>query len=302
MTRFVVVEPCFSEGHILEAHVRNICEYLKPDDFIIGEGMFSTGPESSIVGNRAASFRKRFTKDGVRSFDIELMRDIIHACKVDYPDTNIHWVEVDHPLQGDSAGDCYRRVFLLPQQLLSLGPDDILFLTETDMLFGREEGKQIRETCAELRPGEHMSVDARQIYVNPRLFYGHRHRRGGWKLGDGTSYKKFLDVYYHHDQLGVGMSNRLSVGWHYEWMRPQGAYTQMRLEQTYKGHITPAMEDSCVRIERNPGASDEELLKTMRDSGIYRYLPVTLSPFKLADHPIHIHNHPNMVKYMGALK
>ena len=123
---FIVVEPCFAEGHILEAHVRNVCEYLCPDHLIVAEGMFPAGPENSLHGAAATAFRENYTLDGTRSFDIELMRFIIKKCQQDYTNTEIHWIEMkyDHGLDTSKA---YQYVYTMPARMFSLKPEDIIF-------------------------------------------------------------------------------------------------------------------------------------------------------------------------------
>jgi len=295
---FITIEPCFAEGHILEAHIRNYCEYVKPDKMIFLEGLFPTGPENSLHTQRMENFKKLYTTDGKRSFDIEKMRDIVKRCQADYPEVEIQWTEMNYSA-GQTTERTYYQVYTFPETL-GLKPDDIIHPTETDLLFGKEEGLELRKQCDLLRNGEMMSLLMRQFFITPRVMMGHRHRRGAWRWGNGQNYKKFFERYWWEESSVKQLTNRHKMGWHYEWTRP-GKYLEMRYEQTHKHNVSGMLRKLQAQIEGNVGATKAQL-GIMCDEAIkMRTFPHLEFPdYTLEDHPIHIQRHPNLTRYLGG--
>lgn len=289
---FVTVEPCFAEGHILEAHIRNTCEYLKPDHMIIGEGLFPSGPEDSLRAQRMKEFKRLYTTDGKRSFDIDLMRNIVSRCQNSYPNTQIHWIEMDYPEHWDTRAT-YEHVYTLPERVLDLQPDDIVLATETDLLFTEWEADNLRTHSEALPHGGSNSVIIKQFFVSPQVMMGMRHRRGAWKWGTGAEYRQHFNIYYNEQVSVRQLRNPLNVGWHYEWTRPP-KYYEMRLEQTYKHGVDGIIKDLVKIIDS--GDLNKAMDYAKRSYHMRNY---SIAPYTLEDHPVHIRNHPNLVRYLS---
>ena len=287
----IVIEPCFAEGHFLEAHIRNTCEFLEPDHFIICEGLFPTGPEDSLSSERMEEFKKLYTTDGKRSFDIEQMREIIAICQKDYPGIDLRMFEMDYnPRQNTEQ--TYYEVYTFPRTILPLEPDDILIPHETDMFFTEEEANRLLEYAETMSPGTGAGIGAKTFFESPLVCGHQRGRRGIFKYGDGKFYDKFFRSYYWLEgrpDLQKTLIEYLPVGWHYEWIRPE-PYFQMRLVQTFKHGVSHFITQARDAIQRE----DFEALAKIPHLNIWHK-----TDLKIEDHPPHIRNHPHFRKYYG---
>jgi hypothetical protein len=289
---FIVVEPCFAEGHLLEAHIRNICEFLCPDHFIIVEGMFPKGPEDSLSINETRLFSEKYTIDGSRSFDIEMMRDIVKRCQNDYRNTTIHWIEATYDINF-STTNAYQYVYLAPTRLFTLQPDDTILAVDTDMLFQKAEADLILEKLRALSPGDSFGLSVKEVFVAPYISPGTRGKWGGFKWGGGDLYRKLFSLCTCQGDYLRCIPYYISAGWHYSWLRPP-EYFDMRIAQLKRPAYITNYLYQAREIINNGGQDLQKNLNALCCQGNERYI---VMPWTKEDHPVQIYGHPNFQYY-----
>jgi len=305
MSRKIVVEPTFCEGHFLDAHIKNVCDYLKPDIFVLAEGMFPKGPESNIKD--VEKFKDTYTLDGHRGFDYELVQQIIDDNKKLYPNTDIRLIEMNYPIEYD-ANHAYFDAYTSFRNIIDVKPDDIIFPLESDLFFSKQQADTILQLISILKPDEGYGSTFKLFFESPKVnipgYHGQgRKRKLVYKYGAG----KLCEILargnakesYHAHLKWVDLQL-----FHYEWMRP-GKYWDMRFTQLNRpAHVYALLKNAKELIQHFGINADIKILKQSLEAMKGWDGSFTLSTNSLSkkDHPKHIWNHPNFIKYFGNEK
>ncbi|MCK4815411.1 hypothetical protein KA005_06550 [bacterium] len=310
MYKRIVVEPCFADAHFLRAHIQNVCEYIKPDLFVIAEGMFPSGPENNTTG--LENFKQKYTLngDGKRSFDFKEMADIVTECIQQYPDIQIHWIPMDY---GDkNTEECYidaYHSFLQVIDPIDISPETLIFPLETDLFFTGAQATAVLTDTKALKPGEGFGSVFREFYESPRVYFNNneRIRKLAFKYGDGTLYRNVIAGNFEdkHSPKSSGFSSDCYIPirpfqlFHYQWVRPE-TYFDFRISAQL--NRSPEVIKQYIRarevIRTRKSALTQQDLDLVSDRGFI----LTLNELALMDHPKHMRRHPNFEYYYGEDK
>jgi len=288
----IIVEPCFNEAHFMQAHIANMCEFLEPDVFVIAEGMFPNGPEAHKAPE--ADFKDRWTTDGVRSKDIEELRDLVSDANQAY-DTEIHIVEMDYD-PVDINRQTYIKSYNAFKEVVSPSPEDLIFPIECDMFLTKTQADVLLGFCNDMKPDSGIYSSYTRFFEAPYVeFNDDRPRKIAFRYGSGKLYdtimNEFCDERYFDKLLGLDLGV-----FHYEWIRP-GWYYDMRVEQLPRTDNTwEVLSDLRYEIEQGP----DNLQHRIDIATMTFHVKFTVSNLGPEDHPPQILSHPNFVKYYGA--
>lgn len=287
----IVVEPCFNEAHFMKAHIANMCELLEPDLFVIAEGMFPNGPEAHKAP--AQDFADKWTTDGVRSKDIEELYDIVSDANEMY-DTQIHIVKMEYDPK-DINRQTYIKSYRAFEGIIDPSPGDMIFPVECDMFLSPTQAKTLLETCSTIGPDAGIYSTYTRFFEAPYvLFNDDRPRSIAFRYGSGELYNWHLNVYcderYFDRLLGIDLGV-----FHYEWLRPDW-YWDMRIDQLPRTDNTwTVIPEVRKAIEQGRDDLQQRIDEATSDFHL-KFVVNRLGP---EDHPIHILDHPNFVKYYG---
>ena len=292
----IVVEPCFNEAHLLEAHIRNICDYLHPDMFVIAEGAFPRGPENTLEIND--KFKSLYTLDGYRSFDFNEMQNTINHLKNVYPEVEFQFLQMNY---GDVTTQvAYRIAYDSFQKDYNPDSEDIIFMLETDLFITKSQADRINQLCDELKPDEGFCSTFRTFFESPQVCIRglqDRKRKVAVKYGTGKTYHKVGEGNFYDSYLQFLPIYDLKL-FHYEWIRPLD-YFELRLAQLQRDKVTENALRQCRKTIMKQPKNLQWCLD--RDNPKESRFTLTLNAIKPEDHPIHIWTHPNFERYYGNL-
>lgn len=294
----IAVEPCFNEAHFMEAHINNICEYLRPDLFVIAEGMFPRGPENSLTNTE--TFKRKWTKDGVRSRDFDQLEAIVDKASDRWLKTRIQLVKMDYAPTAHTA-QVYYEVFTSFLKFVKPTKDDVIFTLESDLFFTKDQAEKFLEVCSNTSPGQGFNASYRMFFESPMVCMAHagRSRRVMFRWGDGAMYDKIAREYFTESYNKVLPTAQLDL-FHYEWVRPDW-YFDLRLAQLPEGPADrPVGVHQAIRQMRDLIRSKPQDLQAEFDRSWNKYFALKTVPLAIADHPKHILTHPNFVYYYGG--
>ena len=299
MGQKIIIEPTFCEAHFLDAHIKNMCDYIKPDHFILAEGMFPRGPENNIPS--ALKFIKKYTQNGEghRGWDFEEVTRIVHENAALYPNVKFHLLGMDY--EGDmQTKRAYFEAYTSFKHIIKVQPDDLIFPSETDLFFTEDQAKQILIQANKLKPDEGFGSTFQLFFESPKVSipgYGGqgRNRKVAYRYGTG----------HLSNILALGNSEEsyhAYIKWidlqlfHYEWIRP-GKYWDMRFDQLQRtSYVYNGFKKAKALIESDPLHLKEDLETMVGWEGSFT---LAANDLKIEDHPKHIRNHPNFIKYYG---
>jgi len=289
MSKKIVIEPCFNEAHFLERHIRNVCDYLKPDIFVIAEGMFPKGPENTLSGNE--SFVRKFTLDGKRSFDFQEIKTSIKKCQQDYPRVEFHLLEMDYGNMDTALA--YHTAYTSFLNVTSVASDDIVFPLECDLFFTEEQGRKVVDLCNTLTQDTGFCSTFQMFFESPKVNIAKkRARKIAFRYGTGRMYDEVMLRNFNDTYQNVFIPTFDFGIFHYEWVRP-GKYFKLRLVQLPKIHGLSEVFKRAQEIIRSKPTN----LQAALDKEITKRYPLVVNNLKLEDHPRHIHDHPNLEYY-----
>jgi hypothetical protein len=287
----IVVETCFNEGHIMPYHIANVCDRFDPDFYVIAEGVFPYGPENSV--RDIMGFKNRWTTDGFRSKDIDLLRETVREANSKYR-AEVILKEMDYGRAG--TRHAYNVAFMSFLQHVEPAPGDLIFTLEPDLFFTKTQAENLIEICTRIGPGGGVNSTYCEIFESPKVVTDKgRVRRVAFRYGDGRAYAIMCRDYYTESFLRYSHMVNARLGlFHYAWMRP-GWYFDMRLEQLpRKGDLTHRLRT----VRDTIGAGGEDLQKKL--NALSRGdLRLVVTDMKREDHPEHIWEHPNFKRYYG---
>ena len=310
MYKRIVVEPCFADAHFLRGHIQNVCEYLKPDLFVIAEGMFPAGPENNTAN--LENFKQKYTLngDGKRSFDFREMTDIVTECIQRYPDVQIHWILMDY---GDkNTKECYidaYHSFLQVIDPVDISPETLIFPLETDLFFTEAQAVAVLIDAEALKPGEGFGSVFHEFYESPRVYFNNneRVRKLVFKYGEGTLYHNVIAGNFEdkHSPKSSGFSPDCYIPirpfqlFHYQWVRPK-TYSDFRISAQLNRSPKVIKQYIHARevIRAQKSTLTQQDLNLVSDKGFV----LTLNNLRLKDHPKHMWRHPNFEYYYGEDK
>ena len=305
MGRIIAIEPTFCEAPFLDAHIKNVCDYLKPDMFIIVEGMFPMGPESTIVGDHQKKFIEKYTLDGHRGFDWEEVKKICESCAELYPDIDIQLVAFDHA-EDTGTPTAYYNIFTHFLDDVEIKSNDIILPLESDIFFTESQAIKTLQLIPEIKEGTGIGTTYVNFFETPKYSSSRaRGRKLAFRYGDGELYHKVMKYFFWEAEYVPLLSKVHDLQlFHYAWMRPPGLYFDIRLDQictpTSKlGRLHTALLRAFELFEEDP--PDLQLILDVEvnapDHPDFQLIPVAYE-----DHPKHIRKHPNFIKYYGERK
>ena len=302
MGRKIIIEPTFCEAHFLDAHIKNMCDYIKPDIFVLAEGMFPKGPENNTES--LSSFAGKYTKDGDghRGWDFDEVTQIIRQNGALYPDIDFYLLAMNYDADMTTER-AYYEAYTSFRRVVPPLPDDIILPLESDLFFTEEQANQILTLAEGLEFNEGFGSTFKLFFESPKVCIpgagnGGRKRKVAYVYGDGKlceviALGNFTESYHayitwHDLQL-----------FHYEWIRP-GKYWDMRFDQlSRKSYVYEALKRARVLIEHDPPHLKEDLETMVGWEGSFT---LVANDLKIEDHPKHIRKHPNFIKYYGNEK
>ena len=302
----IVVEPYFNDAHFLESHIHNICEYLKPDVYVIAEGAFPLGPEEDTDNIKQYLSKATLNGEGKRSFDFGEAVNIIKKCSVKYPNVDMHFVLMDYDNKGTE--DCYIDAYHSFLRIIDVGKlseNTLIFPLETDLFITKKQAEEILCKSDSLLPGQGFGSTFMEFYESPRVCFqrNDRKRKVVFKYGDGTFYYKviagnFNDRYLPESSL-YDESCHLDIYplylFHYPWIRPD-KYFDFRLYDQLTGSGRSDRSRPIYAQARELIRSKKyELSQKDLDEVNFVGFTLTLNNLNLNDHPKHIWNHPNFL-------
>jgi len=296
MSRKIVIEPYFNEGHLIKHHIENLCDYLKPDIYVISEGMFSFGPEGLHKDIKIKnSIITKYTLDGQgkRSFDFPKLKQVVADCQKKYPHIEFHILEMDYGKLDTQR--CFEQAYNGFKKVTEPRPDDIIFPSECDVFVTKAQGEIVLKLAKMLQPNKAFCCSYRLFFESPRVYWkGDKRdsRRIAYRYGTGFLWGNYdgvpgTDCMYWEDPVYyLGL-------FHYKWVRP-GKYWEFRKNQIlrHKAHHI-RIEKAKIMIQNNRHNLDvvkHELKHVFR--GRFR-----LNSLTAEDHPKHFRNHESFKYY-----
>jgi len=289
----IVIEPCFNEVHMEKLHIRNLCDYFKPDVYIIAEGIFPAGPENKMDKKAYNAFVNKYTLDGVRSFDFEELKQEIEKCKVEYPNTEFHLIEMSYPT-GQTTDKTYYELFtFFINGLVEVGPDDIIIPSEADMFFTKEQAIKCNNLIDLLPPNRGFGSSYLNFFESPKvqkiIRFG---RKVAFRYGDGSFYKQVMEKFLWEPEYCKILPIHDFRTFHYEWVRPDKYFT-MRVEQ-----VPREWSDEFIKardlIRTKPKNLAYRLSSEIQQRWTFELSVVNL---KKEQHPVHMHAHESFKYY-----
>jgi hypothetical protein len=290
MGKTIIIEPCFCEAHLLKQHICNVCDYLKPNIYIISEGIFPKGPEDKAMN---VNFRPMYTLKNNRSFDFERVVQIIEECKKLYPNTDFRLIEMNYE-DNLSTQNAYLQAYTAFPNNINIGKDDIIFPMECDLFFTQDQAETILEKANKLKPEEGFGCSFLLFFESPRVCIRHeRTRKICVKYGNGSTYNRIMGQNFNDTYQNSIPIYNLKL-FHYEWIRP-GKYFNLRLDQLVRH---PTVQATIISA-RNTILSRPKNLKNVLKPFESGHLLLEVNGLGLEDHPKQFHNHEKMVYYYG---
>jgi hypothetical protein len=290
----IIIEPCFNEAQFMEFQIPNICDLLKPDIFVIAEGMFPMGPEFKTT---SSDFIQKYTLngDGKRSFDIRLLQKIVEVNKKKYPDIEFYLVEMKYD-PNENTTFSYKKAYNSFKSITQPDPSDLIFTLECDLFFNEQQAEEILILAGKLKPDEAFCSTYQLFFESPYVnwaAFNTDSRRIVYRYGTGKIWGNYDGVpgtpnmFYNNPIYDLKL-------FHYDWMRA-GKYWDARKEQLKRGDIANEYFEKAKSIIKTK-MNKIEINKLLQDIWDKRF---STNNLELKDHPTHIHNHPNMVYYYG---
>ena len=290
----IVIIPCFGEGHFIEHQLQNLIDNLNPTHIIYNEGLFPKGPENK--GGVNDQFRSNYCyKNTNLAWDTELVQKTINKYSKLYPNTTILWNSVDYT--DVDANNCYvHSVSNFKELGIDIEEGDLIFPIEGDVFFHENDIEALNEMIDDLKPNEGLQAPYLDFYQNQYYTEGdsldferiHK-RRIVIKFGTWEYYKDVVQNFTSQKYPQLKMFPRYIF--HYAWWRP-GKYLELRFSQllrspAYHKDIRTALQQAKENFKEKI-----DLRKNHPENSLSRYI-VRIE----VDHPKHIKNHPNYIKF-----
>jgi len=290
--RKIIVEPTFMEAHFLDAHIRNICDYIYPNIFIFIEGCFPKGPESTTQNMN--EFKTHYTLNGYRGFDYEQVKKIIFENSQRYPNTSFLLIETNYDINMETA-DAYYYAFTEWLKYVDVGPDDLIFPLETDLFFTAAQADLALSLAVRLSPDEGIGSSYISYFESPQVVFpwsGERIRKLAIRYGSGGLWHKLFKVFFWENKYKHMLKNYNLKLHHYEWIRP-GKYFDARVAQLNRDEkFWQCVKEARMLIQEHP----EGWKECISESDVF---PLEWKAITKEVHPPHIYGHENWERYYG---
>lgn len=289
----IVIEPCFNESHFQDCHIENICEYLKPDIYVISEGLFPTGPEGKWKESQKIIKNYTLNGEGKRSFDYDNLVEIIERNKELFPNIEFHLLNMDY--NGLNTQQCFEKAYKGFLEVYTPNPDDIIIPLECDLLVTQEQATRILQIIDDLKEDEGAACTQKLFFVSPRVHWKNaktNSRRIAYRYGSGKLWGNYDGIPGTPIMHWKDIIHDLEL-FHYIWVRP-GKYWDFRKIQVQRGDSHDKGVELAKSIIEKYGKNIEGINKELKDILGGRFFASTL---KKEDHPKHFHKHPAMVEY-----
>jgi len=203
--------------------------------------------------------------------------------------------------EGIETAQAYFEAYTSFKMVVDPKPDDVIFPLESDLFFTAVQALQILHEVESIKVDQGFGSTFRLFFESPKVSipgYGGQGRQrkvalryGSGQLMDMIAHGNFKETYQPHLQwFDWGL-------FHYEWIRPN-EYWDLRMSQLSRRPITyGALKQARYIIEKNVPNLKQALESLQGWDGSFT---LTTNDMKLEDHPFHIREHPNFVKYFGA--
>jgi len=296
MSKKIVIEPYFNEAHLARHHIGNLCEYLKPDVYVIAEGLFPAGPEVN-KGTVPDHVIQQYTLngEGKRSFDFEELQKIVADYRKQYPHIEFYIVENDYT--GLDVTECFGKAYTSFEQVIKPEVDDIIFPSECDVFITEEQGKKILKLCETLEPNQAFCCTYLLFFESPRIHWAAAMsdaRRIAYRYGSGRLWGNYDGVPGTPSMYGLDPVHPLNL-FHYKWIRPN-RYWDFRKEQIVRNEEWERQIEkvrSIIKEHRHDVTNINNKLAPILQGRFY------LSSLTAEDHPKHFREHESFVYYYG---
>lgn len=303
MSRKIVIEPTFCEAHFLDAHIQNVCDYLKPDIFIFVEGMFPKGPENTTKD--IEEFKKKWTLDGTRGFDFPDVRRIIIENSERYPGTVFVLIPMEYP--ADTAtDDAYYLAFTSWLKEIEVHPTDLIFALETDLFFTKNRAEEVLAVAETLGPDKWLGTTYASFFESPQIIFERgekdRYRKLVNRYGTGEGWHKLFRLFFWEEKYRHLIDARHFRLFHYEWIRP-GKYWDMRVDQLARDPEVWERASNLRELIRENAHNLAGISTSLNIPGNTKWERLLYLPdVSILDHPPHIRTHSNWVKYYPPVR
>jgi len=291
----IIIEPSFIEGHFLDAHIKNICEYLNPDIYIICEGMFPKGPESNIKD--VEKFKDTYTLDGHRGFDYELVENAVNINAKKFPNISFELIQMNYSNNMETF-KAYYQVFTQFLKHIKPSSRDIIIPLECDIFFTPEQASKTIEAIHKLHPDQGLSASCKPFFESPNIIFKgpSRIRKLAFKYGTGELYDNVMKIFFWEERYRPLLRPLDLQLFHYEWIRPD-KYFEARIAQLNRGDFFwQKARDAREFIQSKPDIDKLYIYLSFLHQYGWKLL---YAPHKITEHPIHIHNHTIWKYYYG---
>ena len=294
--RKIVIEPSFMEGHFMDAHIHNICEYLHPDIYIVAEGMFPKGPESNTIN--ITKFKESYTIDGHRGFDYQLVQQAIDDNAKRFPEITFMLIDMDYG-PNMKTSEAYYQVFTRFLKHVQVFPDDIIIPLECDMFFTEDQANTTLKAIEKLKLDQGLGASCKSFFEAPYVIFARestaRTRKLAFRYGTGQLYDSVMKIFFWEDTYRHLLHNIDLQLFHYEWIRP-GKYFEARIAQLNRqDSLWAEARDARDFIYEKPPM--EELLAHLPIFN--KNWSIKYDAHDIIDHPKHIRNHETWKYYYG---
>mgnify|MGYP001210236627 CR=1 FL=1 len=296
MSRKIVIIPNFCESHLIKLQIPNLIDTINPDVIIYNEGLFPTGPESSLT--ITPDFRKKYCyKDTNLGFDTEQTQNAIREANEKYTDTVIIHNEMKFP-EGTSAPEAYKLAVSNFEELgIKVEHGDYIFPLEPDIFHHENSKDEIQGYLDQIQPNQGFTSLWYDFLETQYFIERESHPEHGGKLKGRKICIRFGGWEFYNSVVEQFMTQNYSMlfpteleTFHYNWFRFD-KYKELRFEQIVRNNPNywTEYEEGLQQIKKNTG----EQLVVLRPSW-KNHIREHAARINL-NHPKHIRNHPNYI-------
>ena len=300
MSKKIVIIPNFCESHLIELQIPNLIDTIDPDIIIYNEGLFPTGPESSLT--ITPEFRKKYCYgDTNLGFDTERTQNAIREANEKYPNVKFIHNEMKFP-EGTSAPEAYKMAVSNFEELgIVVEHGDYIFPLEPDIFHHENSKEEFEGYLSQIEPNQGFTSLWYDFLETQYFIERESHPEHGGKLKGRKICIRFGDWNFYNSVVEQFMSQDYSMlfpteleTFHYNWFRFD-KYKELRFEQIVRNNPNywTEYEEGLQEIKKNTG----EQLVVLRPSW-KNHIREHAARINL-NHPKHIRSHPNFIDNNG---
>lgn len=318
MPRKIAIIPTFTSSHFLKCWIPNVIEVLNPDIIIINEGLFPGGPENK--GHLDEEFRKKYCHSKYPNCGFDIIESQLAVLPHNFdkkspgetgfkfnPRVHLNYVSY---LGLVDVNECFLQCMTsFDRYIPEVG--DLIFPLEPDAFHHEKDIEAINWYLERLKPGEGLKtrwVDflETQYYIEAINIVQPKYRRFVYCFDNMENYKSAINGFMSQNYPKLKQIDDF-LTFHYPWF-VYDRWKELRYELIYRsdpqywkdferGLREIRIKSSAYLHEKNNFINHSEsstgpvLMRPSRqDEGRW-------AKFIDIDHPKHIQNHPNFIRY-----